>query len=148
MEYVNFKSLQKKFYLLDTYSGLVSECISEAEGKRGIKPGGYEECYEFVKRVFVDFENGEIIRGRVPDTLPLVKAQEVCYLSLDMNCAAPEIAAAEFFWDKLVSGGVMLLDDYGWAMHVNQKLAHDEFASRKGVPILSLPTGQGMVIKP
>jgi O-methyltransferase len=148
MEYVHFRSLPKKFYLLDTFSGLVKGCISEAERKRGIKPGGYEECHDFVQNVFSEFENVEIIRGEVPGTLPLVKAQQVSYLSLDMNCAAPEIAAAEFFWDKLVSGGVMLLDDYGWAMHVNQKLAHDEFASRKGVPILSLPTGQGMVIKP
>ena len=73
----------------------------------------------------------------------------VCYLSIDMNCVGPEIAAAEFFWDRLVSGAVVLLDDYGAGVwHLAQKRAFDEFARRKGVEILSLPTCQGLLIKP
>ena len=65
-----------------------------------------------------------------------------------MNCAVPEIAAAEYFWDKLVSGAVIVLDDYGWVCHIEQKLAFDEFASRKNVQVLVLPTGQGLIFKP
>ena len=34
-----------------------------------------------------------------------------------MNCAAPELAAAEFFWDRLTTGAVVVLDDYGWDRH-------------------------------
>ena len=64
-----------------------------------------------------------------------------------MNCVRPEIAAAEFFWPKLVSGGIMLLDDYGFSAHIDQKDAFDLFAARIGVQILSLPTGQGLMIK-
>ena len=148
MNYVNFKNLKKKFYLLDTFCGLSEKYISEQEKKHGITPGGYEECYESVKETFKDFNNVEIIRGTVPDTLPYVKAEKVCFLSLDMNCATPEIAAAEFFWDKLVSGAVIVLDDYGWSDHIVQKHAFDHFASRKGVQVLSLPTGQGLIFKP
>ena len=65
-----------------------------------------------------------------------------------MNCEIPEIAAAEFFWDTLVSGGVIVLDDYGWQGHIVQKHAFDLFSSRKGVQVLSLPTGQGLIFKP
>ena len=65
-----------------------------------------------------------------------------------MNCAAPEIAAAEFFRDNLVSGAVIVLDDYGWKGYIEQKKAFDDFASRKGVQVLSLPTGQGLIFKP
>jgi hypothetical protein len=148
MNYVNFKNLKKKFYLLDTFCGLSEKYISDEEKKHGIKPGGYEECYESVKETFKDFNNVEIIRGTVPDTLPYVKAEKVSFLSLDMNCEAPEIAASEFFWDKLVSGAVMVLDDYGWGGHIMQKHAFDHFASRKGVQVLSLPTGQGLIFKP
>lgn len=89
-----------------------------------------------------------LIRGIVPDTLPMVSAEKVCYLSLDMNCAKPEIEALEYFWDKLVSGAAVIMDDYGFTEYAIQKREYDRFAERKGVPILSLPTGQGLMIKP
>jgi O-methyltransferase len=50
----------------------------------------------------------------IPDTLPQVKSDRICYLSIDMNNAAPEIAAAEYFEDRMISGGIIVLDDYGW----------------------------------
>jgi hypothetical protein len=149
MEYIGFSALRnKRFYLLDTFEGLVEQYISKEEKELGRKPGGYEECYQAVKETFSRFDNVVIIRGTVPDTLQQVKADKVCYLSIDMNCMEPEIAAAEFFWDKMVSGAAMVLDDYGWAAHVVQKNAFDSFAKRKGVPILSVPTGQGLILKP
>jgi len=149
MDYVNFKDMpHKTFYLLDTFEGLAEKYISEEEKKLGRTAGGYEECYDSVKKTFKEFTNVEIIRGTVPDTLPLVKTNKVCYLSIDMNCAEPEIAAAEFFWDKLVSGAVMVLDDYGWTNHIGQKRAFDNFAIKHNVEILSLPTGQGLIFKP
>lgn len=66
-----------------------------------------------------------------------------------MNCVAPEVAALEYFWDKMVSGGVIIFDDYGYANSTNdQKFAHDKFARSKNVEILTLPTCQGLLIKP
>jgi hypothetical protein len=40
------------------------------------------------------------------------------------------------------------LDDYGFPQHINQKNAFDKFAKDRGVQILSLPTAQGVIIKP
>lgn len=113
----------------------------------GIKAGGYQECYEFVKTIFAN-DNVEIIKGSVPETLSQVKTQKIAYLSIDMNCVEPEIAATEYFWEKMVSGGVVLLDDYGQQKHIEQKKGFDEFALQKGAQVLSLPTGQGLIIKP
>jgi O-methyltransferase len=150
MHYIDFARLPKKFYLLDTFNGLVEKYISPEERKRGIDPSAYNytECYEDVKQTFKDFPNVVIVRGAVPDTLPLVDTEKVSFLSIDMNTREPEIAAAEFFWDKLVSGGIILLDDYGFPAHLEQKIAFDKFASQRGVLVLSLPTGQGLIMKP
>ncbi|MCI5133595.1 MAG: class I SAM-dependent methyltransferase [Candidatus Electrothrix sp. AW2] len=147
-EYVSFKKLSKQFYLLDTYCGLVDRYISSEEKARGIKEGGYEECFDAVSRTFSNYSNVELIKGSVPDTLQNVPSKKVAYLSIDMNCVEPEIAAAEFFWDKLSSGAVMVLDDYGWSRHISQKKAFDKFAQDRGVLVLPLPTGQGLIIKP
>lgn len=65
-----------------------------------------------------------------------------------MNCAAPERAAAEYFWERLAPGGVILSDDYGFAGFESQRQALDEFAAARGVQVMALPTGQGLIIKP
>lgn len=148
INYVNFENLPKKFYLLDTFEGLVERCISPEEKARGVRVGEYEPCYDAVVRTFSPYANVEIIKGAVPDTLPLVKTDQIAFLSIDMNIRDPEIAAAEYFWDTLVSGAVMVLDDYGWRKHLEQKLAFDEFARKRGAQVLALPTGQGLVFKP
>ena len=108
----------------------------------------YEECYQEVNENFSEFNRVHLVRGTVPGTLTEPDISKVCYLHLDMNCTEPEIAAAEFFWDKLSSGGIVLLDDYAYEGYLPQKRAHDKFASEKDVPILALPTGQGFYIKP
>lgn len=64
-----------------------------------------------------------------------------------MNNVIPEIAAISHFWDRLVPGAVVLLDDYGVRRFEMQKRGMDEFATRRGVEILSLPTGQGLILK-
>lgn len=148
IKYVGFDTLPKKFYLLDTYEGLLDQYISPEEQAHGVRVGEYEPCYEAVVKTFSPFSNVEIIRGAVPETLPLVGTDQIAFLSLDMNTRDPEIAAAETFWDRLVSGAAIVLDDYGWRKHLEQKLAFDEFARKRGVQVLALPTGQGLILKP
>jgi O-methyltransferase len=98
---------------------------------------------------FARWPNAVVVRGRVPESLTAMEAsRKVAYASIDMNVAAAEMAAADFLWPRLVPGALMLLDDYGWAAHVNQKRAWDAFAERERVSILALPTGQGLLVKP
>lgn len=150
MNYVGFQNLQKKYYLLDTFSGMAEKYSTPKEMERhtilgyGKKAGLYEQVVE----TFKDF-NVQIIKGPVPETLSAVDTKKVAYLSIDMNCVQPEVEALNFFWDKIVSGGMIILDDYGYANATNdQKAAHDEFARSKGVMVLTLPTCQGLIIKP
>jgi len=150
IDYIDFNSNNKTFYLLDTYEGLVESQISEEEKKDNAITQyltHYKNVYQEVVRTFAPF-NVKIIRGAVPDTLPECTAEKIAYLSIDMNCVAPEIAAANYFWDKIVKGGVIILDDYGFPMHINQKIAFDKFAKERRIEILCLPTGQGIMFKP
>lgn len=147
MNYVGFKALRNRnFYLLDTFSGIPEENASLAAEPH---INGYSDCYSSVLETFREFDNVVIIRGRIPETLPSVRSQRVCYLSIDMNCAEPEIAAAEYFWDRLVSGAVILLDDYGYSnAYRRQREAFDDFTASRNARVLLLPTGQGMIFKP
>jgi O-methyltransferase len=149
MEYVDFNKTGKTFYLFDTFSGLVKSQITDKEKEAGIEMylDKYEDVYEAVTKTFEGFRT-RIVKGMVPDTLSEFNSDKICYLSIDMNVVEPEIAAANYFWDKIVPGGVVILDDYGFPQHKEQKIAFDKFASEKNVSILSLPTAQGIIIKP
>ena len=83
-----------------------------------------------------------------PETLPQVRAEKIAYLHLDTNCSPPEIAAIQFFWERLLPGAFVLFDDYAFCGCRSQKIAADRFAQEKWVKILSLPTGQGLLVKP
>jgi hypothetical protein len=67
---------------------------------------------------------------------------------MDMNAREPEIAAAEYVWPRMIPGAAMVLDDYGFPRHNVQRDAFDAFAHRHDVPVLLLPTGQGILMKP
>jgi len=149
MNYVNFKEQNdRKFWLFDTFNG-IDKTLGSNNEKNNIDfyDNFYSECYEEVLKTFKEFNNVNVIKGSVPETLKKFTGEKIVYLSIDMNCLAPELAATEFFWDKLVSGGVIVFDDYGWAGHEEQKSGLDKFAQKVGSQILSLPTGQGLLIK-
>lgn len=149
MRYIGFERLDRRFFLLDTFEGLVAGQLSDRERRAGLRGGGYTPCYDAVVSTFADYgPKVRIIRGAVPGTLPQVDAERIAFLSIDMNAREPEIAAAEHFWDRLAPGAAMLLDDYGWRKHAEQRIAFDEFARTRGVPLLALPTGQGLILKP
>ena len=97
---------------------------------------------------FSEWKNVRVIVARVPATLEKIHSHCIAYLHLDMNCAPPEVAAISYLWSRLVSGAVVLLDDYAYFGYRQQKLAMDAFAETKQVKILALPTGQGLLVKP
>lgn len=158
IDYVGIKA-RPRFYLLDTYAGFSEKYLSQKQaeelkawhvrsGRSGLwQAGMYEDCYEDVVRTFSDCPQVKIVRGVVPDTLQKVQEDRIAYLSLDMNCSVPEIAALEYFWPKLVPGAYVVMDDYGWPGHEEQRDAFDDWAKRADVPLLSLPTGQGLLVK-
>jgi len=82
----------------------------------------------------------------IPGTLGQVGAEKIAFLHLDLNSAEPEVAAIEFFWDRLVPGAMVLLDDYAYLGYHHQKEAMDRFARDRNIPIVSLPTGQGLFV--
>jgi hypothetical protein len=150
-KYVDFNRTEKTFWLFDTFCGIPVEQAKnewEVAHVNAHNRYNYFECYKLAKQNFSPYPNAKLIRGRVPETLSFAPVDQVSYLSIDMNLEAPERAALEHFWPKMTAGGIVLLDDYGFIGYEPQHASADAFATKVGVPILSLPTGQGILIKP
>lgn len=150
--YLDWESLGKTFFLFDTFEGLDPDLLTDAEKANASKVEHlntyFRDTFPFVSEHFKKFPRVRLIKGPVPSTLTEVEIGEVSFMSIDMNCVLPELAAAEFFWPKLVSGGIVVLDDYGFVSYEEQKRGFDTFAARHGVEVLALPTGQGLIVKP
>lgn len=155
MEYLDWNSLKKTFYLLDTFNGLDEKYVLPSEISNGkmsvnneaLANGFYVDNVDNVKSNFAQWNNVAIIVGSVPETLDQVSSNKICFLHIDMNCVKPEIEALKYFWPKLVKGAVVLLDDYGFPNYEDQKEAMDCLSKELDFSILSQPTGQGLIIK-
>ena len=134
--------------MLDSFQGLSNERLLSHEQHR---VDGFRRFGDWTDEVLLKFShltNMVIIPGFIPDTLPQVTSDKFCFVSIDLNCVAPEVDALKFTWDKIVSGGIVVFDDYGFPGHEEQKSAHDQFARERDCLIYGCPTGQGILIKP
>lgn len=155
MQYLNWNTQDRMFFLLDTFGGLDVRFISEEEiekgiidkNKRMIETGMYTTDIESVRQNFAEWRNIKIIQGAIPETLNQITSKQIAFASIDMNCSPPEVAAMEFLWPRLVDGAMVVFDDYAYNGYRPQKVAMDRFASDRGITILSLPTGQGLLVK-
>ena len=153
----------KKVIGFDTFSGFVG--IDKKDGKenkkRDLKKGGFnaqnflqvlegaielERSDSFIPR----FSRVELIKGNVIETVPkYVQANpglRISLLHLDMDLYEPTKVALEYLYPKVVSGGVVLLDEYGMAGFPGESAAFDEYFGNhrpvlKKFPFISTPGG-------
>lgn len=151
MKYLNWDSLGKTFYLLDTFEGIdadqASEAIERERNAKHIKEEFYVTDFASVEKNFAEWKNVKLIKGSVPDTLVQIDSETIAYLHIDMNHAAPEVAALQTLWPRIAKAGIVLLDDYAYFGYRPQKEAMDALAKELGFAIASLPTGQGLIVR-
>lgn len=150
---VDLKALRKRFFLFDSWAGLLADQLTERErrelyrGRLDRVNADYSGYFDEVRRVFEPFGCVSLVKGYVPASLSTVDIPSVAFLHLDMNAAYPEVEALKFFWPKLSRGAWVVLDDYGQPGRGEQKQGMDELARTLGTEIFSSPTGQGLLVK-
>ena len=144
----------RTFFLYDSFEGF-SPLLSRPEDYPG-QPGFLDLAnsyyrqpglYESVVARFAGMPGIRVIRGFLPESLAIAAPERIAFLHVDLNSPAAEIAVLEALFDRVVPGGVIVFDDYGWQMFQRQREAEDRFMAERGHAILELPTGQGLAIK-
>lgn len=153
-DYVDFAKTDRTFYLYDTFEGFSDRYSSREDF--GIHEGFFDLAQEIYARPglysqvvarFGAYPNIKVIRGVVPDVLLGEAPERIAYCHIDLNSPAAEVGALEILFDRIVPGGLVIFDDYGWLPFARQQQAEDAFAGRRDYSILELPTGQGLLIK-
>nr|WP_269327616.1 TylF/MycF/NovP-related O-methyltransferase [Kineosporia mesophila] len=92
-------------------------------------------------------EHVHLVPGKVDDTLPQHAPDAIALLHLDTEWYSSTRHELDHLYPRLVSGGVLLLDDYGWWQGSRQ--ATDEWLRENGIDLLLWRAGNGRVaIKP
>jgi len=87
------------------------------------------------------FKNFELVKGDILQTLPeYLKAHKelkISLLHIDIDVYEPAKIILELCYDRLVPGGILVLDDYG-TVHGETK-AVDDFFKNKNIKIEKMP---------
>jgi hypothetical protein len=142
------KQVNYSLHLYDAWGAMREEYLAPSEMGH---VGSYKNLnFERTKRNLSAISSHIVFhKGFIPDSLkvdPPSPDNLIVYLHIDLNSSYPTLAALEFFYDKMVQGGVILFDDYGWTGYEDTKEAIDKFFSTKSGILLKMPTGQALYL--
>ena len=134
----------RTLHLFDTFSGM-----PETDAARDTHQKGdfSDTSLEGVRKVMEGIPYVGFHPGFFPDTTKDLKSAHFAFVHVDVDIHKSVQDACAFFYPRLVSGGVMVFDDYAARGCPGVKPAVDAFFASKGEPTLALPTTQCVVIK-
>ena len=137
-EYCDLENTNVNFYLYDVFD---NPPLSHKFPKHS------PLLFENVSRSFEGLNNVNVIKGLLPKSLKENYPEKISFAHIDLNNAKAEMGVLEFIFDRIVPGGMIIFDDYGWVGYEDQQAQEKEFMKKHDLHILELPTGQGLVIK-
>lgn len=131
-------------HLFDSFEGLPEP--APCDGGYWFK-GALCAPQEELRETLSGFDNYRVYEGWIPECFAEVGEYRFRFVHVDVDLYQPTFDSLLFFYPRLRSGGIMLLDDYGFTTCPGAKAAADAFFSDKPEPIAMLPTGQAFIIK-
>ena len=139
---------QGEFFLYDAWEEMRSDLLTSRER---LSAGSYaylnidntrQNLYLCGKDDFI------FNKGYVPQSFSHSRNPEnIAWMHIDLNSSIPTIASLEYFWDKLLPGGIVLLDDFAWPGYEETQIEVEKWCDKRGVNILHFPTGQAIITK-
>ncbi|MET8150948.1 TylF/MycF/NovP-related O-methyltransferase [Actinoplanes sp. NPDC049668] len=152
----------RDLYLFDTFEGMtpptekdvtnggrpVAELLSaQPKTARIWAVASLEDVQQGFESVPYPSEKIHYVKGPVEDTLPEQAPAQIAILRLDTDWYESTRHELLTMYDRLPSGGVLIIDDYGTYQGARQ--AVDEFVEQTGVRLLLVPIGPGRIaVKP
>ena len=135
-DYVRLAEKGRRYWCYDLFEGAAYASLDLAD----------KQPMDYVQEKFKDKDFITLVKGSVPQSFQKQCPTQVAFLHLDLNNALAEKGALEHLLPLMPKGAMVVLDDYGWQYYHAQKLVADEIFSAMSIPIVELPTGQGLAI--
>ncbi|MBP8251827.1 MAG: class I SAM-dependent methyltransferase [Herpetosiphon sp.] len=134
----------KTFHLFDTFAGM-----PPTDAERDLHQAGdfNDTSLQAVQKYLHDCPNVRFHQGFFPETATPITDTQFCFVHVDVDIYRSVLDCCAFFYPRLVHGGVMIFDDYGFFSCPGAKQAVDEFFADKPEYPVYLPTAQCMIVR-
>lgn len=133
-----------QLHLFDSFSGLSDPTSIDGSYWRG---GDMAVSIEVVRANLAEWSDSIVLHpGWIPSRFSDVSAERFAFVHIDVDLFEPTRDSLIFFYERMLPGGIILCDDYGFASCPGARRAMDDFFKSTRETIVHLPTGQGLVI--
>lgn len=98
-----------------------------------------------VKDNLKKFKSVNFYKGWVPEKFGEVENLQFSFVHIDLDLYQPIIDSLRFFYPRMIKGGIIILDDYGFLDWPGAKKATEEFMQEVSSNLIRLPTGQAII---
>ena len=141
------------FHIFDSFEGLsevkkVDKSIKVEYVDEELR-NTFSYSEKLVNENLKEFDFIKFYKGWIPESFHHVKNKMFSFVHVDVDLYQPIKASIEFFYPRLIKGGIMVFDDYGYTTQFpGAKKAVDEALINLTVQLfISLPSGQAYLIK-
>jgi len=122
----------------DSFSGI------KGSGEHDIMQDGEFSTEGMLSETFERIKGAYIVSGTLPGTLK-ERDERFNFVHLDLDVYEPTLAVLRHVYPRMLKGGVIVLDDYGYHITPGIKKAVDEFVAEYGAKFIYLTSGQGVI---
>jgi hypothetical protein len=149
-------SFSGNFHIFDSFEGGLSDkvgkdknLVREMSGNEvKIEKEIFSSQQEQVTNVLSEFNFVELYAGWIPERFNEVSDKKFSFIHIDVDLYQPTLDSIEFFWEKLVIGGFIVVDDYGSSQFPGAGIAVDEFLKEhKASFFYKVPMGACFIMK-
>ncbi len=149
LEVLTPTATHKKVIGFDSFAGFPNLSSQDGDENRtiqkqvgGLNSASFWEEFEALLELHnndsvIPAGRGTIIKGDICQTLPAWLEENTearfCLLNLDVDIYEPTRVILQECWDRLVPGGVLILDEYGTSKWPGETMAWDEFARARNI---------------
>lgn len=135
---------QKQLHLFDSFEGMK---VADSELDRHVSGDFADTSLESVHKVVGTEKFIHFHKGWIPDTFKTVEKRRFCFAHIDLDLYQGVLDTLAFVYDRMPAGGVIVVDDYGFASCPGARKAVEEFYDGKPEKPLALLTGQAVIHK-
>ena len=139
---ISIASGNRPLHLFDTFAGLPEP---DGEEHSRMREGHYAASLPSVQSFLADRPGVTYHPGLFPATAGPCEERRFSFVHLDVDLKSSTLACLEFFYPRMLAGGVILSHDYSYLDGVRSAFA-EFLAARREKPI-ELATSQAMLVK-
>ena len=141
------------YRIFDSFAGLSAPQPQDAIDGEGAgvvrlrhmtRPGNFAASLDSVKSALSAFPHIEYFPGWIPAAFPHEERVRYRFVHVDVDVYQPTRDSIEYFYPRLVAGGMIVCDDYNWP---GARKAIEEVCARVGAEFAVTPYTQAYIVR-